>query len=63
MKTYLKVDLTNNDEYARIVINVKKKTRELNEALRELEDFKFDYNIEKSNIESNESEQIDPFFR
>lgn len=62
MKTYLKVDLTNNDEYARIVNNVKKKTRELNEALRELEDFKFDYNIEKSNIESNESEQINPFF-
>ncbi|PIA83703.1 hypothetical protein [Streptococcus parauberis] len=63
MKTYLKVDLTNNDEYARIVNNVKKKTRELNEALRELEDFKFDYNIEKSNIESNEAEQINPFFR
>ncbi|QBX17951.1 hypothetical protein [Streptococcus parauberis] len=63
MKTYLKVDLTNNDEYARIVNNVKKKTRELNEALRELEEFKFDYNIEKSNIKSNECEQINPFFR
>ncbi|WP_434169995.1 hypothetical protein VYP57_00165 [Streptococcus agalactiae] len=49
MKTFLEVNLTNDDEYKRIIENVNKKTHELQEALRELDRFDFGYEITKQN--------------
>ncbi|GAB6710478.1 hypothetical protein [Streptococcus uberis] len=54
MKAFVKVSIVNEDEYNAVVDKVHTKTHELQQALRELEDFRFETESKETSFSSND---------